>query len=107
MPAFLIITTFSLAFYIDLLVFLYREGHKRRHGAPSVYKVQAGSAAKLSLSRAFVYTVRPHRRQNAASVLVRFADNPARGRLKTRAIQSESAKGRLKNNNSHFIVNMS
>jgi hypothetical protein len=91
MRAFLIITTFSLAFYLGLLVFLYRDGLKRRYGAPSVYNVQARSVAELGLPRAFD-TVRSPRRQNAASVLVRFADNPGRGRLKTRAIQGNSAK---------------
>ena len=92
MPAFLILTTFSLAFYLGLLVFLYRDGHKLRYRAPSVYKVQAASVGELGQPRALDYTVRFPRRQNAASVLVRFADNPGRGRLKTRAIQGESAK---------------
>ena len=77
--AFLIITSLSLAFYLGLLVFLYRDGRKRRPSGGSVYKVQAGSVAELGPLPAMVYVVPSRRQQNAPTVLVRFAVNPSRG----------------------------
>jgi len=90
MPAFLVITSLSLVFYLALLVFLYREGRKRRPSGGSVYKVQAGSAAESPLP-AMVYAGPSPRRRNAATVLVRFAENSGRGSIKSRASQSEPA----------------
>jgi hypothetical protein len=91
MAAFLVITSLSLVFYLALLVFLYRDGRKRRPSGGSVYKVQAGSAAETGPLLAMVYAgPSPHRR-NAARVLVRFAENSGRGSIKSRASQSEPA----------------
>jgi hypothetical protein len=91
MPAFLVITSLSLVFYLALLVFLYRDGRKRRPSGGSVYKVQAGSAAETGPLLAMVYAgPSPHRR-NAARVLVRFADNSSRGSIKSRASQGAPA----------------
>ena len=92
MPAFLIITSLSLAFYVGLLIFLYRDGRKRRSSRGSVYQVQARSVAELRPLPAMVYARPFPGRRNAATVLVRFAENTGRGSLKSRAIQSEPAK---------------
>ena len=92
MPAFLIITSLSLVFYLGLLVFLYRDGRKRRPSGRSVYKVQAGSSAEIGALPAMVYAGPSPRRRNAATVLVRFAEGTGRGRLKSRPIQSQPAK---------------
>ena len=92
MPAFLIITSLSLVFYLGLLVFLYRDGRKRHPSGRSVYNVQAGSVAEIGALPAMVYVVPSPGRRNAARVLVRFANNTGRGRLKSRAIQSQPAK---------------
>ena len=69
MLAFLIITSLSLAFYLGLLVFLYRDGRKRRPSRGSVYKVQAGSVAELPPLPTMVYRRPSSRRQNAVREL--------------------------------------
>ena len=93
MPVFLVITSLSVVFYLVLLVFLYRDGRKRRPSGGSVYKVQAGSsAAETGPLPAMVYAGPSPRRRNAATVRVRFRENPGRGRLKSQAIQSEPAE---------------
>jgi hypothetical protein len=93
MPVFLVITSLSVVFYLALLVFLYRDGRKRRPSGGSVYKVQAGSAAETGPLPAMVYAGRPSpRRRNSATVLVRFRENKGRDRLKSQAIQSEPAE---------------
>jgi len=91
MPAFLVITSSSLVFYLALLVFLYQDGRKRRPSGGSVYEVQAGSAGETGPFPAMVYAGPSPRRRNAATVLVRFADNSGRGSIKSRASQSEPA----------------
>jgi len=92
MLAFLIITSLSLAFYLGLLVFLYRDGRKRRPSRGSVYKVQAGSVAELPPLPTMAYAGLSLRRQNAATVLVRFASNTGRTGLKSQVTQSEPTK---------------
>ena len=92
MPAFLVLTSLSLVFYLALLVFLYRNGRKRHPSGGSVYEVQAASAAETGPLPAMVYAGPFPRRRNAATVLVRFAGNTGRGRLKSQAIQSEPAE---------------
>ena len=92
MPVFLIITSLSLLFYLGLLVFLYRDGRKRRSGKGSVYKIQAGSVAELSPLPTMVYAGSSSRRRDDATVVVRFLENIGRGRLKSHAIQSQPAK---------------
>jgi len=91
MAGFLILTSFSLAFYLGLLVVLYRDGRKRHFSRRSVYKVHAASVAELGLLPA-VYAGPSPSRRNAATVLVRFAEDTGRGRLKSRAIQGKPAK---------------
>ena len=88
MPAFLIITSLSLLFYLGLLFFLYRDGRKRRPSGGSVYKVQAGSVAELGPLPTIVYTRPCSRRQNA----VRFAVNSGRGRLTSQVVHRKAAK---------------
>jgi|SRR5215469_1919266 len=93
MPAFLIITSLSLVFYLGLLVFLYRDGRKRRRpSGGSIYKVQAGSVAQIGALPAMVYAGPSPRRRDAAMVLVRFRENTGRGRLRSRPLQSRPAK---------------
>ena len=93
MPVFLVITSLSVVFYLALLVFLYRDGRKRRLRGGSVYKVQAGSAAETGPLPAMVYAGRSSpRRPNSATVLVRFRENTGRGRLKSQATQSGPAE---------------
>ena len=92
MPAFLIIASLSLAFYLGLLVFLYRDGRKRRPRVGSVYKVEARSVAELGPLPAMVYAGPSPRRQSAATVLVRFAGDTGYVRLKPQAAQGEPAK---------------
>ena len=82
MLAFLIITSLSLPFYLGLLVFLHRDGRKRRPSGGSVYKVQAGSVAQLGALPAIVYGAPSGRRQDTAAVLVRFAGESGRSRRK-------------------------
>jgi hypothetical protein len=91
MPAYLVIASLSVVFYLALLVFLYRDGRERRPSGGSVYKVQAGSAAKTGPLPAMVYAGPSPRRRNAATILVRFAENSGRGSIKSRASQSEPA----------------
>ena len=91
MPVFLIIASLSLAFYLVLLVFLYRDGRKRRSGKSSVYRVQAGSVAELGPLQTMVYAGSSTRRQNAAGVLVRFAVNSSHDRLKSK-VQGQAAE---------------
>ena len=69
MLGFLIITSLSLAFYLGLLFFLYRDGRKRRPSGGSVYKVQAGSVAELPPLPTMVYRRPSSRRQNAVREL--------------------------------------
>ena len=95
MPAFLIITSLSLAFYVGLLIFLYRDGRKRRSSRGSVYQVQARSVAELRPLPAMVYARPFPGRRNGATVSLRFSENTGRGSLESRAIQSEPAKVRL------------
>jgi hypothetical protein len=92
MPAFLIIASLSLAFYLVLLVFLYRDGRKRRSGGGSVYKVQPGSVAELGPLPTMVYAGSSPRRRNAARVLVRFAANSSHDRLKSKIVQGKAAE---------------
>ena len=92
MLAFLIITSLSLAFYLGLLAFLYRDSRKRRSSGGSVYRVEAGSVAELGPFPAMVYAGPRPRRQNAATVLVRFVESSGRGKLKSQVVQGESAK---------------
>ena len=92
MPAFLVITSLSLEFYLGLLVFLYRDGRKRRPSGGSVYKVEAGSVAEIGVLPAMLYAGPSPRRRNAATVLVRFRENTGRGRLTSRPIQSQPTK---------------
>ena len=92
MPAFLIITSLSLVFYLALVAFLYRDGRKRRPSGASVYKVQARSAAEIGPLPAMVYAGPSPRRRNAAALVVRFAENPGQGSIKSRARQSEPAE---------------
>jgi hypothetical protein len=91
MSAFLIITSLSLAFYLGLLVVLYYDGRKRRPSGESVYKLQAGSAAELGPLPKMVYAG-SSRQQGAAKVLVRFAVNSGRGRLKSQSVGDKPAK---------------
>ena len=92
MPTFLMIASLSLAFYLGLLVFLYRDGRKRRPRGGSVYKVEARSVAELGPRPAMVYEGPSPRRQRAATVLVRFAGDTGYGRLKPQVAQGEAAK---------------
>ena len=92
MPAFLVITSLSVVSYLAVLVFLYRDGRKRRPSGGSVYKVQAGSAGETGPLPAMVHAGPFPRRRNAAAVLVRFRENTGRGRLKSQAVQSEPAE---------------
>ena len=92
MLIFLIITSLSLAFYLCLLAFLYRDGRKRRPSGGSVYKVQAGSVTELGPLPAGLYGNPSPRRQNTATVLVRFAVNSGYGRRKRQVGQGEPAK---------------
>ena len=92
MLGFLIITSLSLAFYLGLLVFLYRDGRNRSPSGGSVYKVQPGSVTELGPLPAGVYGNLSPRRQNTATVLVRFAVNSGYGRKKPQVGPSEPAK---------------
>jgi len=92
MPAFLVITSLSLAFYLGLLAVLHRDGRKRRVSGGSAFKVRAGSVAELGPLPTTVYAAPSHRRQKAATVLVRLAVNSGRGKLKSQVVQSEPAK---------------
>ena len=92
MTVFLIIASLSLAFYLVLLVFLYRDGRKRRSGLGSVYKVPAGSVAELGPLPTMVYAGSSSLRRNVARVLVRFALNSGRGRLKSQVVDRKAAK---------------
>jgi hypothetical protein len=82
MLAFLIIASFSVAFYLGLLFYFYRDGSKPRPSGGSVYKVQAAPVAELDPLPTTVYEGSSLRRQNAVTVLVRFVANSGRGRLK-------------------------
>ena len=92
MPVFLIIAILSLAFYLVLLVFLYRDGRKRRSGKGSVYEVQAGSVAELGPLPTMVYAGSSSRRRNASRVLVRFAANSSNDRVKSKVVQGQAAE---------------
>jgi len=92
MLAFLIITSLSLAFYLGLLVFLYRDGSKRPSSGGAVYKIETGSVAELGPLSTTVYAGFPSRRRNTATVLVRFAANSGRSKLKSQVLQGEAAK---------------
>src|SRR5215469_2819410 len=92
MPVFLVITSLSVVFYLALLVFLYRDGCKRRLRGGSAYKVQAASAAETGPLPAVVAGRPSPRRPNSATVLVRFRENTGRGRLKSQATQSGPAE---------------
>ena len=92
MLAFLIITSLSLAFYLGLLVFLYRDGSKRRPSKGSVHKIQVGSVAELGPLPTMAFAGLSLRRQNAATVLVRFASNTGRTGLKSQVTQSAPTK---------------
>ena len=92
MPVFLIIASLSLAFYLVLLVFLYRDGRKRRPSGGSVYKVQAGSVVELGPLPTMVYAGSSSRRRNAVRVLVRFAANSSHDRLKSKVVQGQAAE---------------
>ena len=92
MPAFLIIASLSVAFYLGLLVFLYRDGRKRRPSGGSVYKVQAGSVAELGPLSTMLYSGASPHRQIASRVLVRLEVNSGHGRLKSQVVQGKAAK---------------
>jgi hypothetical protein len=92
MSVFLIITSLSLAFYLGLLAFLYRDSHKRRRVEGSVYRVQSGSVAELGPLPAVIYRGPSSHRQHAATVLVRFAKSSSYGKRKPQIVQSEPAK---------------
>jgi len=91
MPAFLVITILSLAFYLGLLVFLYWDGRKRRSSGNPAYKVQAGSVVELGALRGKI-NARPSPRRQTAAVLVRFAANPGHSGLKSHLVQGGSRK---------------
>jgi hypothetical protein len=91
MPAFLIIASLSLVFYLGVLVFLYRDGRKRRLSGDSVYKVQARSVAELGQLSGMIYAAPPSRRRNTATVLVRFAANSGGRKLKPQVVHGEAA----------------
>jgi len=91
MPAFLIIASLSLVFYLGLLAFLHRDGRKRRLSGDSVYKLQAGSVAELGQLPRMVYAAPSPRPRNAATVLVRFAANSGGRKLKPQVVHGEAA----------------
>jgi hypothetical protein len=88
MPAFLIITSLSLAFYLGLLVVLHRDGRKRRPQAGPVRRVRLGTVAELRTRGAVSLATTPE----PPAVFTYFAETSRRRTRQPRVTAGEPAE---------------
>jgi hypothetical protein len=92
MLAFLIITGSSLAFYLGLLVLLYRDGRKRRAKTGPIRKVTHGAATELGIEMGTDGASFIGQRSRSSGALIHFAHMSRRNSLKSHTNAGDPAE---------------